>query len=178
MKIKSAVSTFLALALIAAGILFWQTQTVRNAPSVTFKTIKGENINMKALQGKPTLVTFWATDCPGCIEEIPHLIDLHRQYADKSLRIIAVAMHYDPPNHVLAMAESKQLPYAIALDPSAELARAFGNVQLTPTTFLIDQAGKIVFQKLGVFDPMDMQNRLESLLHASDPVTTSPNTSS
>ena len=133
------------------------------APAVSFKTIKGETLNMNALRGKPVIVTFWATDCSGCIEEIPHLISLHQQYNSQGLNILAVAMHYDPPNHVLAMAESKQLPYAITLDPSGTLAQAFGDVQLTPTTFLIDRNGNIVMQKIGVFDLADMQRRIDQL---------------
>jgi peroxiredoxin len=72
-------------------------------------------------------------------------------------------MHYDPPNHVREMADSKKLPYAIVLDPSGELAQAFGNVQLTPTTFLIDKAGNIIMEKAGVFNLADMKRRLESL---------------
>jgi len=163
MNIKSTISIFLISGLFAAAAWYWQTQTVRTAPDVSFKTIKGETIRLAELRGNPTLVTFWATDCPGCIEEIPHLIELHRQYNQHGLSIIAVSMQYDPPNHVLAMAASKQLPYAIALDPASELAQAFGDVQLTPTTFLIDRAGNIVMQKVGVFDLTDMQHRIEQL---------------
>jgi len=163
MNIKSTISILVIAALILTAAWYWQTQTVRTAPDVSFKTIKGETIRLAELRGKPALVTFWATDCPGCIEEIPHLIGLHQQYSQTGLSIIAVAMHYDPPNHVLAMAESKQLPYSIALDPTSELAQAFGDVQLTPTTFLIDKAGNIVMQKVGVFDLTDMQHRIEQL---------------
>lgn len=163
MNIKSTINILVIAALIITAAWYWQTQTVRTAPDVSFKTIKGETIRLAELQGKPALVTFWATDCPGCIEEIPHLISLHHQYSQTGLSIIAVAMHYDPPNHVLAMAESKQLPYAIALDPTSELAQAFGDVQLTPTTFLIDRTGNIVMQKVGVFDLTDMQHRIEQL---------------
>jgi len=163
MNIKQLINGFLIIGLIVTGIWFWQTQTTRTAPGVNFKTIKGETIRLTERQGKPTIVTFWATDCPGCIEEIPHLIHLHQKYSQNGLSIIAVAMPYDPPNHVLAMAESKQLPYAIALDPTGELAQAFGDVQLTPTTFLIDRAGNIIMQKVGVFDLTDMQHRIEQL---------------
>ncbi len=163
MNIKQLSRILFVASLIGLGTWYWQTQTVRVAPNAAFKTIKGETLKLAELHGKPILVTFWATDCPGCIEEIPHLVSLHQQYSPNGLKILAVAMHYDPPNRVLAMTESKQLPYAIALDPSGELAQAFGNVQLTPTTFLIDRQGNIVMQKTGVFDPVDMQKRIEQL---------------
>lgn len=163
MNIKQSVAIIGLTGLLAAGVWFWQTQTVRIAPQVSFKTIKGVDISLADLKGKPVLVTFWATDCPGCIEEIPHLIQLHRQYSQQGLNIVAVSMHYDPPNRVLAMAGAKQLPYAIALDPTGSLAQSFGNVQLTPTTFLIDRNGHIVLQKVGIFDLQDMQQRLNRL---------------
>lgn len=163
MTSKQTIAGILLTGLLATGIWFWQTQTVRLAPEVAFKTIKGNSIELAGLKGKPVLVTFWATDCPGCIEEIPHLIELHRQYHQQQLTIVAVAMHYDPPNHVLAMAESRQLPYVVALDPGGELAQSFGNVRLTPTTFLIDRNGHIVLQKVGVFELADMQRRLSRL---------------
>ena len=163
MSIKQVFGIFFTLSLLAIGAWFWQTQTDRPAPSVSFKTIKGETLDLASLKGRPVIVTFWATDCPGCIEEIPHLISLHQQFSPAGLIIIAVAMHYDPPNHVLTMAETKQLPYTIALDPSGALAQNFGNVQLTPTTFLIDKSGNIVMQKVGVFQLTDMQQRLQQL---------------
>lgn len=163
MTFKQSIGIIALIGILASSAWFWQTQTVREAPSVVFKTIKGENIELAGLIGKPVLVTFWATDCTGCIEEIPHLIALHREHSQQGLTIIAVAMHYDPPNHVLAMAESKQLPYAVALDPDGSLARGFGNVQLTPTTFLIDRNGQIAMQKIGVFELQDMRQRLKQL---------------
>lgn len=163
MTFKQATGIFLLMGLVATAAWYWQTQTVRIAPAVTFKTLSGENLALADLQGKPVIVTFWATDCPGCIEEIPHLIQLHQNYSQRGLTIIAVAMHYDPPNHVLEMVKSQKLPYSVTLDPSGELAQAFGNVQLTPTTFLIDPKGHIVMQKVGAFGLSDMKQRLEAL---------------
>lgn len=164
MNPKQKLGLFLAAGLLAFGFAWYsQTRILSIAPNAIFKTIKGESIALADLKGKPVLVTFWATDCPGCIEEIPHLISLHQQFSPQGLTIIAVAMDYDPPNHVLAMAEAKQLPYAVALDPTADHAKAFGNVQLTPTSFLIDRNGMIVMQKVGVFNLPSLQEQLKNL---------------
>jgi peroxiredoxin len=164
MNIKQALGIVFILGLLFFGGWYWQMHTMVSAPDITFKTIKGESISLAKLKGKPVLVTFWATDCPGCIEEIPHLISLHEQFASRGLTIVAVAMDYDPPNHVLAMTEAKRLPYAVALDPTASHAQAFGHVRLTPTTFLIDRDGKIILHKAGIFNISDMQERLQHLL--------------
>ncbi len=173
MTFKQSLPLVSLITLLLTGGWYWQTQTTISAPDVTFTTIKGETLRLSELTGKPTLITFWATDCPGCIEEIPHLISLHQQFAQRGLTIIAVTMSYDPPNHVLAMTESKQLPYAVVLDPNSTIAQTFGNVQLTPTTFVIDRTGKIAMQKIGVFDLNIMQQRLEALLSTPAPDKTS-----
>lgn len=140
------------------------TRVSSTAPDVAFTTITGKKIILKNLRGKPVIVTFWATDCPTCIKEIPQLIDLYTQYHSQGLEIIAVAMYYDPPNHVVTMTENLQLPYNVSLDLKAELAHAFGDVQLTPGTFLISPDGLFALKKTGAFDPTEMKTHIETLL--------------
>ena len=164
MKIKE---WFIGLFLIGLFVVSaWLFLGANNspAPDVTFKTISGKDIALKAQQGKPVIVTFWATDCPGCIEEIPHLIELYNDFHSRGLEIIAVAMYYDPPNHVVAMSKARQLPYDIALDVQGEHARAFGEVRLTPTTFLIAPDGSVAMNKIGTFEIEDMKKRIENML--------------
>ncbi len=154
----------LLLAFLLAGAAWWLLPAANSAPDVQFTTISGKKISLQALRGKPVLVTFWATDCPGCIKEIPHLISLYRQFHERGLEIIAVAMYYDPPNHVVEMARVRRLPYDIALDLRGSHARAFGNVQLTPSTFLISPQGSIVAQITGAFDFRQMQDSIDNML--------------
>lgn len=135
------------------------------APDITFTTITGKKIALKEWRGKPAIVTFWATDCPSCMLEIPHLIDLFRQFHPQGLEIMAVAMAYDPPHHVVAMTQSRQLPYDVALDLNSAHALAFGNVQFTPTTFLISSKGKIAEKSVGVFDYSTWQSRIAAMLN-------------
>jgi thiol-disulfide isomerase/thioredoxin len=116
------------------------------------------------LRGKPVIVTFWATDCPSCVEEIPDLINLYKQYHESGLEIIAVAMQYNPPNHVIDMTKDLQLPYKVALDLSSEVAQAFGGVMFTPSTFLIAADGSIIDKHIGIFDPEKMTTTINSLL--------------
>jgi peroxiredoxin len=133
------------------------------APDVIFTTITGKKIALEALRGKPVIVTFWATDCPSCIKEIPYLIDLYTQYHQQGLEIIAVAMYYDPPNHVVTLTQDQQLPYHVALDLTAEIAHAFGDIQLIPSTFLITPDGLIAIKKTGNFDPAEIKTLIETL---------------
>ena len=153
--------------LLAAGLLAlifwsWRGENAWAAPNAVFKTIKGQTLALAELKGKPVLVTFWASDCPSCLEEIPDLIALHQKFSGQGLTIIAVAMDYDPPNQVVELSNARQLPYAVALDPSAELAQAFGNIRFTPTSFLIDKNGMVVAEKIGKFDLAELQEWLNN----------------
>ena len=160
-KIIGIIFTILSI----SGVWMLLTNSLSSqAPDISFNTLKGEKISLKSLQGKPSLITFWATDCLGCIKEIPHLKELHNTFAAQGLNIIAVAMHYDRPDNVIAMSEEKQLPYHVALDPLAKASKAFGNVRLTPTSFLIAPDGSIIMQKIGEFDQAGMQQRIKQLL--------------
>jgi peroxiredoxin len=134
------------------------------APDLTLTTIMGRQIDLKALHGKPAIVTFWATDCPSCIKEIPHLRGIYQEYQARGLVLIAVAMYYDPPSHVVAMSEAQHLPYSVALDLKGEAALAFGKVALTPTTFLIAPDGHIAKHYLGMFDFEDMRTAIDAFL--------------
>ena len=164
MTTKSRLPALLLLALISIALGGGCSKTITSAPNVTFTTITGKKIALKDLRGKPVMVTFWATDCPSCVKEIPHLIDLYTQYHARGLELIAVAMYYDPPNHVVDMTKARQLPYDVALDLKSELARAFGDVMLTPSTFLIAPDGSVTLRKTGIFDLAEMKTRVESLL--------------
>ena len=168
LKTRFTASRFILLASLLLVLVFISIATINRVstrpPDVTFTTITGKKIALKDLRGKPVIVTFWATDCPACIKEIPHLIDLYTQYHKQGLEIIAVAMYYDPPNHVVTMTEDQQLPYNVALDLKAEHAYAFGDVQLIPSTFLISPDGLIALKKTGAFDPAEMKTRIETLL--------------
>ena len=62
---------------------------------------------------------------------------------------MAVAMKDDPPNYVVNYAERRQLPFKVALDVAGDAAKAYGNVAMTPTTFVIDKDGKILKRYVG-----------------------------
>lgn len=160
MKIQYRLFCLPLLLLILSGC----SQTIATAPEVTFTTITGEKIVLNGLRGRPVIVTFWATDCPSCIEEIPDLIGLYGQYHDAGLELIAVAMYYDPPSHVVDMTKAKQLPYKVALDLDSAHAQAFGGIMFTPSTFLIAPDGSVVSQDIGLFSVAKMKTNIESLL--------------
>jgi peroxiredoxin len=158
---KTIIAVFFVLAGLTGVFLLSQPSILESAPKALFKTINGETIALDELKGKAALIVFWATDCPVCLEEIPDLIKLNQAYAPDKLKIIAVAMYYDPPNNVVEFAAAQHLPYPVAIDPAAENALAFGNVQYTPTYFLIDGNGNIALHKIGRIDFAVLEERLK-----------------
>jgi len=152
------------LALVAVGALSrLKTET---APDVVFTSLAGERVGMHSLRGKVVLVKFWATSCVTCIKEMPHMVETYRKYNDQGLDVIAVAMSYDPPNHVLNYAQTRNLPFRVALDAQGDAAAAFGDVKLTPTMFVIDKNGAILKRYVGEPDFDALHRLLEHALAA------------
>lgn len=150
---KLAKSLLLAvLLLLVAGALGYALVSKPQAPAATFTTLEGKPIELASLRGKIVLVNFWATSCPGCIKEMPALIETYRQYHPRGFEIVAVAMQYDPPNYVLNFVQTRGLPFPVAIDAQGTHAQAFGGVQVTPTAFLVGKNGEILEQTLGDLD--------------------------
>ena len=124
----------------------------------------GRVLTSEMLKGKVVLVNFWATSCPGCIKEMPDLVKTWQKYHSRGLETIAVAMSYDPPEYVLQFAEKNGLPFIVAPDAGGAVAQAFGNVRVTPTTFVIDKQGQIIQQYVGEPDFTQLHTLIESAL--------------
>ena len=153
-----------AAVLVVAGALFYALMEKPSAPASTFTTLEGKQITLKDLRGQIVLVNFWATSCPGCIKKMPDMIETYNQYKGRGFEVIAVAMSYDPPNYVASFVETRQLPFPVVLDVNGEHARAFGNVQVTPTTFVIGKDGSILEHKLGDYDFVKLKAMLDKEL--------------
>lgn len=165
MKRKEIIAAVTGIALVAILAWGWLSPPgLTRAPDITLTTITGKKIDLKSLQGKPVLINFWATSCPGCVKEMPQLVDLHNELHAKGLTIIGVAVSYDPPNQVLEMVKERRIPYPIALDPMGDAERAFGNVSVIPTSFLIAPDGRIVQHVIGEIRFADLRARLSRWL--------------
>ncbi|MDQ7980253.1 TlpA disulfide reductase family protein [Paraburkholderia sp. SARCC-3016] len=110
--------------------------------------LSGQKVTTGDLKGKVYLVNFWATNCDTCMKEMPQMIDTFNRFKGKGLEFVAVAMNYDAPMYVTNYAETRRLPFKVAMDDGSA-AKQFGNVQLTPTTFVIGRDGKILKRYVG-----------------------------
>lgn len=135
-----------------------------SAPNVSYTLLDGSASTLKAQQGKVMLVNFWATSCTTCVHEMPQIVATHEKFKARGFDTLAVAMSYDPPAYVASFAESRKLPFGVAIDNTGAVAKAFGDVRLTPTTFLIDKRGGIVKKYVGEPDFAALHGLIEDLL--------------
>lgn len=156
------IALVLVLALAAIGYLSYSKK--ETAPKVTFNGIDGQQYTSDSLRGKVVMVNFWATSCVTCIKEMPDMVRTYDKYKDRGLEFVAVAMSYDPPNYVLNYAQTRKLPFKVALDSTGDVAKAFGDVKLTPTTYVIDKNGQIIKRYVGEPQFAELHQLLEKAL--------------
>jgi peroxiredoxin len=153
------------LGLIAAAGGAWTALTrPATVPDVSFIEIKGENFSLSSLQGKVVLVNFWATSCAVCVKEMPRIVQVHEKFRNRGYETVAVAMSYDPPNRVAAYAHQNSLPFRVTLDIYGKAMEAFGGIRGTPTTFLVDKRGRVVWRHEGEPDFGQLEALIEKEL--------------
>lgn len=163
---RRTVLTATAVAALAAtaGGSWWFSRGGSQAPQTTFALLDGGQLRTDDLRGQVALVNFWATSCVTCVGEMPQMIATDNRYRPQGLRTLAVAMHYDPPEYVRNFTRTRQLPFQVALDHDGSAAHQWGDVQATPTTYLLDRRSQIVARYVGAPDFDELHGRIEQLL--------------
>jgi len=152
------------LALGIAGAVAFALVPRPAAPEVRFAALSGENFSTSDLRGKVVLVNFWATWCTTCVQEMPKMIDTYRKFAPRGYEMVAVAVQSDHPNSVADFTRRRALPFKVALDGNGEIARQFGRVRITPTSFLIDKQGRVLKEYIGEPDWAEFHTLVEKAL--------------
>jgi peroxiredoxin len=162
MKIK-----LFALTLLSSSLLLFSacsSDTLQATPNFKVSEISGKTITQTDIAGKVTVINFWATSCVTCVKEVPQLVSTYEKFKPQGLEFIALAMSYDPPMYVVNFAETRKLPFMVAMDSDGSAAKSFGKIQLTPTTLVINKQGKIVKRYVGEPNWNDFHTLLEKLL--------------
>ena len=149
---------------VATGVGVYLQSGSAAAPMSSFVLLDGSRKTTSDLKGKVTLVNFWATSCVTCVGEMPKVIATYDKYKSQGYDTLAVAMSYDPPSYVVNFAETRKLPFGVAIDNTGAVAKAWGDVQLTPTTYLVNKRGEIVKRYVGEPDFTELHRLIEKLL--------------
>ncbi len=149
-------TAFSLCVLLGAGVTLSGCNNVSDftggAPASTMVLLDGKPFTTEQMKGKVTLVNFWATSCVTCVAEMPEIIATYNKFSNQGYDTVAVAMSYDPPAYVVNFAQTRQLPFKVAIDNTGAVAKAWGEVKLTPTTYLVNKKGEIVKRYVGTPD--------------------------
>ncbi len=130
---------------------------LKDVENLGWTRFEGGNETLGSLKGKVVVLDFWATYCPPCIEEIPHLRELQKKYgADLQIVGLHVGGDEDKPK-VPAFVEKLNIDYALGY-PEDELMRTLlGNDNSIPQTAVFDRDGKLVTKLVGFDNIVKMQ---------------------
>jgi len=120
----------------------------KEVPDFSVNDIEGKTHKLSDYRGRNVVVVFWATWCPACNLEIPHLIELRNMFGEDKLAILSISS--EEPEHLKHFAESKGINYTVTSLGDSPLPEPFANVTSIPTSFFIDPDGKIKFAALGL----------------------------
>jgi thiol-disulfide isomerase/thioredoxin len=161
-KSRWAVAAILAACALVGTAFLWSGKEA--APASTFVLLDGSKKLTADLKGRVTLVNFWATSCVTCVAEMPKIISTYEKYKSQGYGTVGVAMQYDPPSYVVNFVNTRKVPYDIAIDNTGVVAKSWGEVQLTPTSYLVNKRGEIVKRYVGEPDFAELHQLIESLL--------------
>lgn len=132
--------------------------------SAPVTNVDGKPQSLSTLKGRPLVVNFWASWCGPCVEEMPALSQLQREYAKKGIQFVGLGV--DSDKNVQAFLQKVKVAYPVYVTGfgGADLARAFGNnAGGLPFTVVIDAKGNVRSTKLGQIDPAALRKTLDTL---------------
>ncbi|MBR2883146.1 MAG: TlpA family protein disulfide reductase [Prevotella sp.] len=138
--------------LLMAMLLAFVGEIKAQLPAVTLKDMSGKTVNTAELSndGKPIIISFFATWCKPCNRELSAISEVYEDWQDETgVKLIAVSIDQAQNiNKVKPLVDGNGWPYQVLLDPNSDFKRALG-VQMIPFVLIVDGKGKIVYKHNG-----------------------------
>ncbi|MFC1911735.1 redoxin domain-containing protein [Chloroflexota bacterium] len=159
----SVIITTLVFGGLSAGCTSAQgTQTGNLAPDFQLTSLDGQPVSLNDFRGNSVLLNFWASWCGPCKSEMPYLQMMHEEWSSEGWVILAVDIGESPVT-VSEFVAKYALSFMVLLDTDQQVALKY-NVRSIPTTFFIDENGKIRDIKIGAFSSKaEIERRLEKI---------------
>ena len=145
----------------------------KQAPPFSLSDLNGKKVSLASYKGKAVQLNFWATWCAPCKIETPWLIELQKQYAPQGFEILAVSFDdwdTDDPKmlakdkaEIVKGAQQLHIPYPVLVNGDS-IGKAYGSVEVFPTSFFVDRNGKIVAMSAGLTSKSELENNIKKAL--------------
>lgn len=165
MKKRDYFIGLLIAALAMAGLL-WTTEgkAATKMPSFALENVRdGKIIDSNSLKGRVLLLTFFATWCPPCLEEVPTLVKLQKEMESAGFSVIGMSVDQQEPSIIAKFVEKKSINYPVLLAES-KTTMDFGGIYGIPVAFLVNKAGNVVKKYTGYVDHAILEKDIRSLL--------------
>jgi thiol-disulfide isomerase/thioredoxin len=126
--------------------------------------VTGAAVNSSVFTGKTLLITFFATWCPPCMQEIPTLIDLHQHFSGDNFSVIALSVDEGGPKVVAKLVKNRSITYPVLMADEGT-AQNFGGIVGIPTSFLVNKEGNIVKKYPGYIPHSILERDINQILH-------------
>lgn len=133
------------------------------APAWQLKDLEGKAVSSADFKGKVVVLNFWATWCPPCRNEIPDFIALQKEYGSRGLTFVGVALDEEGASVVKPFAKQVGINYPLVIGDE-KVVRAYENIEMYPTTYVIDRNGNIVSRHIGSMTKAEMEQEIKPLL--------------
>lgn len=160
------IALFLFITLITGVLFSLKQQAYPELPdNLVFQRIDGVKQQLQELKGKPLLITFWSPNCVICMTEIEHFNHLYHQHnGGNKFELLALSMYYDRPDWVIETSQQHGMKYPVYFDLQKNLSQAFGNIVATPTSFLLNSQGEIIYRHVGRMDFSVINQKLNEII--------------
>jgi cytochrome c biogenesis protein CcmG/thiol:disulfide interchange protein DsbE len=137
----------------------------QTAPNFSLKDSNGAVVTPAEYKGKVVLLNFWATWCVPCKAEIPWFQEFESKFKDKGFAVLGVSLDEEGWGVVKPYVSERKITYRMVIG-TEEMSTMYGGIDSLPTTFIIDQAGKIAAIHTGLVSKATYQKEIEDLLDA------------
>lgn len=139
-------------------------QAATQMPSFSLASVRdGKIIESDSFNGKVLLLTFFATWCPPCAEEVPVLVKLHKELADAGFSVVGLSVDQTGSDSVAKFVKSQEINYPVLL-AEARTTQDFGGVYGIPVAFLVNKSGNVVKKYTGYVQHEILERDIRSLL--------------
>jgi thiol-disulfide isomerase/thioredoxin len=144
-----------------------ESENLKPVPDLKLADINGNSFKLSDYRGKVVILNFWAVWCPPCQIEVPHLVSLNDKYKNKGLVILGIAIASGADEKIKEKAKELSINYLVINgDGFPSVRRNFWEVRAVPTSYVINQEGKIFKNYVGFSEttPIELEKDIKTLL--------------